>query len=273
MPSISLCSQITTVKNGILNIDKGITIGKAFDSYKHVTNGKWKVINDDRGRTYVEFRAQYKNESLVNNTINGLVAYIKDFKNHQNDFITFLNEARFRLDFVVQFLVDADGKGFQTSFIGFEDEEHVMPATRDDRFSRVYSNQPLGLFPEDMYRYFFKCFILLKLDLSKLCVATPMDSFNFGVLDKRVAPIALFSPQKFLFDEDKLVSTIVVDYAITNLTQQSGNITTALNNGEELFTEVFSRKGQYDVLQRGTLSLKSRTDDKNYNTFRFFFTG
>jgi len=38
------------------SIDKNITIGKAFDTYKYFNKTNWKSFQDSKGRNYVEFR-------------------------------------------------------------------------------------------------------------------------------------------------------------------------------------------------------------------------
>jgi len=54
---LSGCSKsdpISAVKEGVLEVDKGTTVGKAFDNYKYFKKASWSVLKTDNGRTLVE---------------------------------------------------------------------------------------------------------------------------------------------------------------------------------------------------------------------------
>ena len=62
---------IDIVKNGLLDVDRGTTIGMALDGYKYFDNKEWKVVTTDNGRRFVVFTAFYnykliKEESSYN---------------------------------------------------------------------------------------------------------------------------------------------------------------------------------------------------------------
>jgi hypothetical protein len=53
---LSGCSDsgVSTVKNGVLDFDKSITIGQAFDNYKYLKGVAWRSFTSDNGRDVVE---------------------------------------------------------------------------------------------------------------------------------------------------------------------------------------------------------------------------
>lgn len=50
------CDNSTTaqVKNGVLDLDKSITVGQAFDNYRYFKHVQWKALRTDNGRRIVE---------------------------------------------------------------------------------------------------------------------------------------------------------------------------------------------------------------------------
>lgn len=52
------------VKNGILDFDKSITVGQAFDKYKYFSSTKWRSFSTDNGKKIVEVKGDLKNEYL-----------------------------------------------------------------------------------------------------------------------------------------------------------------------------------------------------------------
>lgn len=50
--------NISTVKNSIVNYDKSITIGQAFDKWKQCDSTKWENLVSDNGKKIVEYTCQ-----------------------------------------------------------------------------------------------------------------------------------------------------------------------------------------------------------------------
>jgi hypothetical protein len=56
--SVSL-SNIEKVKNSVINFDKSITIGQAFDNWNNCKNKQWNKFTTDNQRQIVEFTIQW----------------------------------------------------------------------------------------------------------------------------------------------------------------------------------------------------------------------
>ena len=46
--------EVDLVKNGTLEIDKSLTVGKAIDNYKYFKKTEWKLVTTDNGKKIVE---------------------------------------------------------------------------------------------------------------------------------------------------------------------------------------------------------------------------
>jgi len=62
-------SEIDTVKNGTLALDKGITVGQAFQNYKYFKSVEWKKLTLDNGRTIVEADAALDPSRMPENSM------------------------------------------------------------------------------------------------------------------------------------------------------------------------------------------------------------
>ncbi len=51
--------KVTEVKNGVLDFNKTLTIGKAFDNYKYCKDVKWKSSKTDNGKAFVQVTCNY----------------------------------------------------------------------------------------------------------------------------------------------------------------------------------------------------------------------
>ena len=56
-----VCSngKISEVKDGVLNFDKSVTVGDAFDKYNYCKNVKWESFTTDNGRDVVQVTCDY----------------------------------------------------------------------------------------------------------------------------------------------------------------------------------------------------------------------
>ena len=52
-------SNIEKVKNSVINFDKSITIGQAFDNWNNCKNKQWNKFTTDNQRQIVEFTIQW----------------------------------------------------------------------------------------------------------------------------------------------------------------------------------------------------------------------
>lgn len=119
-------SEINIVKDGMLGNYNSLTVGKALDNYSYFATKEWKVIETENGRKFVEFRATYDVEPLFKNT---------DLK-------------QFYL--VIQFLINADKKSFEFSYIGRENvlkdgkvKNRKLGYCADNIFNNIYQNEDM----------------------------------------------------------------------------------------------------------------------------------
>jgi len=62
--SLAKADEIDTVKNGVLDIDKTTTLGKAVAGYDFFTNIKWSTDTDKQGRKFVVLDAEFNDKAL-----------------------------------------------------------------------------------------------------------------------------------------------------------------------------------------------------------------
>ena len=51
--------DVDLVKNGILELDKSLTIGQAIDNYKYFKNTKWEIITTDNGKKVAQITGNF----------------------------------------------------------------------------------------------------------------------------------------------------------------------------------------------------------------------
>ena len=107
-------SEISLVKNAIMNLDNSLTWGKAFDTYQFFEEPTWEVLETDRGQQIVSFIAKYKAE--------GIIAAIKKQRRLpsevEKDMIAYLNES-LPIYATAEFHISSDKKSFQMAYLGF----------------------------------------------------------------------------------------------------------------------------------------------------------
>jgi hypothetical protein len=59
------CGNTSMVKDGILDIDKSITIGEAFDRYEYLEDITWDSFEATNGRDIVEVRGNFSKELIA----------------------------------------------------------------------------------------------------------------------------------------------------------------------------------------------------------------
>lgn len=104
------CDPVGIVKEGIMEMDKSVTVGDAFDNYKYFKSVKWESLEDDQGRTIVECSGMIK-------------------------------DSNFRLD--VQFTIMKDGKTFELSYAGLWKGEKEIARGGTTYLQNIYDNEVL----------------------------------------------------------------------------------------------------------------------------------
>ncbi len=52
-------SEMSLVKKGVLEFDKSLTVGQAFDNYKYFKETKWEVITTENGKKIVQVTGDF----------------------------------------------------------------------------------------------------------------------------------------------------------------------------------------------------------------------
>jgi len=58
------CDAVNQVKDGVLSLDKSITVGKALDGYQYFSSTTWSSGETSQGKTIVECSGDIKNSSM-----------------------------------------------------------------------------------------------------------------------------------------------------------------------------------------------------------------
>lgn len=134
------CSQdsLSLVKGGILDIDKSLTVGQAFDNYKYFKKVTWSAFQTENGRDVVE--------------VHGLVDLAKHPSGEQ-----WKSQGIVEYDILFQFIVNKDGESFELYTSGFkfkmnDGTEQTMGAgelglTETSlllNLQQIYNNQPIS---------------------------------------------------------------------------------------------------------------------------------
>ena len=163
-----LCSCRTNdealIRNGYLDIDKSLPIGKAFDGYKYFKSKSWKAFKSDNGKRMVQFEGSFdlSSEKVVEHCLQMLkavggsteeAAEKKEFQDVLKKIK--INEKFKSLELVVQFTINPDKRfeikymGIKTNFMGQQKEQNIEEAAQQT-LKEIYYNQPLivlgGLF-------------------------------------------------------------------------------------------------------------------------------
>ena len=131
--------KVASVKNGVLNFDKSLTVGEAFDNYKYCKDVKWESFKTDNGRNIVQVTCDYDLYNKDNSD-----GYRKVFKQKG------IKEAEITYQFD---LLKPDYKKFELrgEFVKFIDKNGKVVYSNDKSslsdsladLKRIYENEPL----------------------------------------------------------------------------------------------------------------------------------
>lgn len=137
-------NPIDLVKDGILNFDKSITVGNAFDRYNYFRKNDWKFFESTQKRKIVQFSA------IID--LNNILQNAKDREEFTTDAYkaTLWNKIK-SITYIAQFIIDYDMKGFKLGYSGLEiilkNGAKIELADNDtDILKDIYSNKPISLF-------------------------------------------------------------------------------------------------------------------------------
>ena len=103
---------VELVKTGILDMDKTVTVGDAFQAYKFFQNPRWNKVETEQKKIIVEFRGDVKFESY-----DGLKF---QYFTIDKDIIQKAKSAVKNFTFLTQFAINKDGKAFEIQYAGYE---------------------------------------------------------------------------------------------------------------------------------------------------------
>lgn len=128
------CSDNTDlVKNGIMNFNKTITVGEAFDNWNDCENSEWKSFETDNNTPVVEFKCEKKDvvefmnksKSFLSKKEQEKASYLDVKSNTQIFQWTINKDDTFQIDNVQVETVWSDGKKFSDSQKPMEQLESV----------------------------------------------------------------------------------------------------------------------------------------------------
>ena len=269
-------SEISDLKDTPLPSDRSVTIGKLFDTYQYCQDGKWTLHETDRGQKYVEFRGKYSNLSLVLSRIKPHFWGTPDsgFK----EIARSLDSAGFTVELVAQFMIAADGKSYQTAFLGFDyrgETPRVSSATMERGFRQIHQNEH---FTETLpnagiksFDYYFKKYILSRADKKALQVVGVLPSNRDISVTWEKMPIVIYQIDGFKFDDRTECITLSARGEITDLVPEKTSNANYYAQGKVSY-EKFSQDGaKYGILQNVSFELASVIKDNELRLADFRF--
>lgn len=99
-------NPVSTVKDGVLEFDKSVTVGNAYDNYKYFEKKEWSSFETEQKRNVVEFKGTLPVADIVKK-----IDY--DFKFFTSDYIS-------SIEYTTQFTISADGESFEINYSGLK---------------------------------------------------------------------------------------------------------------------------------------------------------
>lgn len=258
-------SEITLVKDMPFPGDKSVTFGKILDSYKYCKDGKWTVNKTDRGQTFVEFRGKYSNASFVELMVKP--NFIDDSDITFKKISDTLDKYGFKVDFAVQFLINADSKGFKVAFIGYDYNGDTIPVGVDGAFGSLLKNDHfkhyLPISAVKAFNYFFHKYILEQVDGSQLKFACPISLYGSKVsIPREKHPIAIMKINQITFNDKLLTATTSINYEITDFTPEKMALHGITYSSRPIdLNKVKFPQDAYSILQKGSINLPLLVSD------------
>lgn len=269
-------SEISDLKKTPLPADRSVTFGNLLDTYKFCKGGKWTLEKTERGQKYVEFRGEYSNLALVQSRIKSQFRNVPD--SVVKEIAQAFDSAGFKIELVAQFMIAADGKSYQSTFLGFDykgDTPRVAPATIDRGFRQIYQNQP---FTETLpsagikgFDYHFKKYILSKADKKTLQIVGVLPSNRQMAISWEKMPIVIYQIDGFKFDDRAERITLSSKGAITDLVPEKTSDVNYYAQGTVSHERFSQESVTYGILQNASMELFSviKDNELRLSDFRF----
>jgi len=147
----SSSEHIDTVKDGILDFNKSLTVGEALDSYKYFTSTKWKNEESERGRIQVSFMGYLSQKDItlpsISNPFFGIIFRVNKDKSFNILFMYIMWTIKNGDMISVPFMVD--------TYSGLIDKKEILTAIYGNNeilssyFQKNKLNGPATLFTGD----------------------------------------------------------------------------------------------------------------------------
>lgn len=126
--------EVPTVKAGILDFDKSLTIGQAFDSYQYFKSTKWEDLKTDNGRKGCLVKCEI--DTNMHPTIN--VSRNPDLKSVEMQYQFFVNQDKsIQVNWCGIAVEKTDGSRI-------EPEKNVNLVSCMTSLKSIYNNQPVS---------------------------------------------------------------------------------------------------------------------------------
>lgn len=98
--------NIGVVKDGLMSMNKTLTVGEAFDKWRECEKKEWSEFKTDNGVNVVQFEC----DSI---TLGPFIFAVKDLSGDQGPYLDIVKST-----FVVQWTTNKDGSSFQLEYVG-----------------------------------------------------------------------------------------------------------------------------------------------------------
>ena len=242
--------RIDLVKNGILDFDKSITVGKALDNYRFFRSTAWKEFESDQGRNIVEFTGEFDLFALAEEGLNIPGMYgdgfgspsLFDMRDREHMKLCLSNRENCILSvknytMTIQFIINLDDT-FEIAYIGcsLDGNENAQDIAN---IQDIYNNKPVSAA--------VPAFILYRAGSVLLSAPEPAKTQEAETVPVSSAP----SQKKFIKFSDELYETFMENEAF-EIADRKLNSTWALLKKTLKGTELDSvRKKQSQWIAEG----------------------
>lgn len=132
----SPADHVKSVKQGILDFDKSLKVGDAFDNYKYFSIKDWRAFETDQKRMVVEFKGNIRVDQ-----------YIDEIEKEFGKKFQLLKDSNFNsLEYVTQFAISQDDDSFKIAFCGFnvnykDGKTNNIPDKELSGVENIYKNE------------------------------------------------------------------------------------------------------------------------------------
>ncbi len=133
-------SHIDTVRNGVLDLDKSTTVGKAFDNYSYFKKTSWSEFETKQGKIVVQFEGILDFDKLAS----GFDKSIHD-KWIYDKYINYKNTIeQTNPSIIVQFIINKDDT-FNINYTGISINDKNEPIGTYN-INNIYNDEKVGAF-------------------------------------------------------------------------------------------------------------------------------